>query len=56
MTEVPINIQMAARLAAGALRRIKEKNRAERLDKEPRARLIDSTPKGDDNEQELNSR
>ena len=51
MTKVPINIRMAARLAAGALRRIKEKNRAERLDKEARERLIDSTQKGDGNEE-----
>jgi hypothetical protein len=51
MNEVPINIRMAARLAAGAIRRIKEKNRENGLDKEHHERLIDTTAKGAYNEQ-----
>jgi len=51
MTEVPVNIRMAARLVAGAIRRIKEKKREVSLDKDAIERLIDSTAKGTDYEQ-----
>ena len=51
MTEVPANIRMAARLVAGAIRRIKERKRDVSLDKDAMERLINSTAKGTDNEQ-----
>ena len=51
MNEVPINIRMAARLVAGAIRRINEKNRENKVDKEPYERLINTTTKGTYNEQ-----
>lgn len=51
MNEVPANLRMAARLAAGAIRRINERKREEKLDKEPQERLIDNTTKGANNEQ-----
>jgi len=39
MTEVPTNIRMAARLVAGAIRRIKERKRDVSLDKDAMERL-----------------
>ena len=51
MNEVPTNIRMAARLAAGAIRRIKERKRDGKLDKEPQECLIDIATKGANNEQ-----
>lgn len=51
MTDVPVNIRMAARLVAGAIRRIKEKKRDVSLDKDAMERLINITAKGTDYEQ-----
>lgn len=51
MDAVPTNIRMAARLVAGAIRRIREKKREKQLDKAPHGSFIDIVTKGDDNEQ-----
>jgi len=51
MNEIPVNIRMAARLVAGAIRRIKEKKVEKPLDKDGFPRLIGCTTKGTHYEQ-----